>query len=192
MRSCYHNPFLLLVLSNVQAAVSSYLKGLETAVLLDVPRLMGTDDVHDLWGVQTAPLSILKWKKTEKLKFLSWRSPRSCEELILQGYERFREGWSYSCQYGIFQHLPAHSTICTPVCTKQSQWATPSTVTFPQALVAQLHLPVSSSADPLFSSPWLYSSFHLVYVPRGQKSRQKHNLWCMVPCFLNHLLFLLR
>lgn len=48
MRSCYHNPFLLLVLSNVQAAVSSYLKGLETAVLLDVPRLMGTDDVHDL------------------------------------------------------------------------------------------------------------------------------------------------
>lgn len=45
---CNHNPLLLLVLSNVQAAVSSYLKGLENEALLVMPRLMETDDVHDL------------------------------------------------------------------------------------------------------------------------------------------------
>jgi len=35
MRSYNHSPLLLLVLANIQAAVSSYLEGLETEVLLD-------------------------------------------------------------------------------------------------------------------------------------------------------------
>lgn len=48
MGSYNHNPLLLLVLANIQAAVSSYLKELKTEVLLDMFRLMETDDVHDL------------------------------------------------------------------------------------------------------------------------------------------------
>lgn len=41
MRSYNHNPFLLLALANIQAAVLSYLKGLETEALLDVVEANG-------------------------------------------------------------------------------------------------------------------------------------------------------
>lgn len=40
----------------------------------------------------------LKENKRQELKFLSLKSSCSCEELILCGYESFREGWSYSCR----------------------------------------------------------------------------------------------
>lgn len=55
------------------------------------------------------------------------------------------------------------NNLCTclrPTVSAAHQWAAPSTVTFPQALVAQLHLPISSSAVPLFPSPRLYLSFY--------------------------------
>lgn len=53
MSSCNHNLSLLLALANIQAAVSSYLKRVETEVLLDVSRLIEPDDVHDLSRMQT-------------------------------------------------------------------------------------------------------------------------------------------
>lgn len=52
-----------------------------------------------------------------------------------------------------FVHLSAPNDLCS------SSVGSPSTVTFPQAPVAPLHLPISSSAVPLFPSPELYSSF---------------------------------
>lgn len=53
MSSCNHNLSLLLALANIQAAVSSYLKRVETEVLLNVSRLIEPDDVHDLSRMQT-------------------------------------------------------------------------------------------------------------------------------------------
>lgn len=153
---------------------------------------METDEVHDLRWVETAPLSNLKWKKTEKLKFLSLRSPCSCEDLILQGYERFREGSSYSCQQGIFQHLPAHSTICTPVCT---QWS----LQLISGLSFHCHLPTGSYSSA--SSPnllqccptlpfsralfvFLHSSIWIMSHRNKNHSRDTSDVWFHVSSFL--------
>lgn len=50
-------------------------------------------------------------------------------------------------------------TCLHPTVSTAHQWAAPATVTFPQAPIAQLHLPSSSSAVPLLPSPKVYSSF---------------------------------
>lgn len=199
MRSYNHNPFLLLVLANIQAAVLSYLKGLETEVLLDVVQANG-----NWWGTWpsmsgNSPSVQPEVKEDREAKIPVFEVSLQLWRLNLTGL------WKVQRRLVLF--LPAGDistpssplnnlyTCLHPMISAAHQWAAPSTVTFPQAPVAPIHLPISSSAVPLFPSPELFrlsALIHLDYVPQEQKSQQRHNVWCVVPCFLLPLPCLLR
>lgn len=185
MRSYNHNPFLLLALANIQAAVLSYLKGLETEALLDVVEANG-----NWWGTWpsmsgNSPSVQSEVKEDREAKIPLFEVSLQLWRLNLTGLWKVQRRLVLFLPTGDIStpSSPLNNlyTCLHPMISAAHQWAAPSTVTFPQAPVAPLHLPISSSAVPLFPSPELYSSFcthPFGLCPTGTKITAETRLMC--------------